>query len=133
MSEEARLQVHVVNAELAAGVLKSLCTAGLTEAVCRVKTCHEHGPQVEYGMAVLPRSMRSTASVTRFDFEIGHFSGWLRIDPMVEGQLRLKIPKGLEEDGDLYLITRLPQNASTADFGWSTFSDVTLHYDQEDA
>lgn len=128
LNEAGALQVHVAQNELAAGVLRSLCAAGLRQVTARIETSHESGPEIEYALAVLPRGKRSGTTTTRFDFDAGRFSGWVRLAPLVTGDLRLEIPDGLEEEGDLYMLTRLPEGVQRIDHGWSRFSNLVLRY-----
>lgn len=131
LNEAGALQVHVAKGELAAGVLRSVCAPGLRQVTARIETGHENAPEIEYALAVLARDKRSGTTTERFDLDAGHFSGWVRLAPLVPGELRLEIPEGLEEEGDLYMLTRLPEGVERIDHGWSRFSNLVLRYSED--
>lgn len=128
IAENRALQVHVLADRTACAYLRGVVTTGAQQIFTRVLTRHEKGPVVEYAIAIHDRTRRPSLPGTIPHFVPEMKSGWVRIKPGVEGQVHLVLDEPLDRDCDLYLMTRLPEGNSVTDFGWSSFSEISVRF-----
>lgn len=120
------LVVHVVPEGVAFGRLEAAVLAGAKKISAILKTQSEKGPNIEYSIAVSPASQRAQFNRSLPKFEDSLCSEWFVVDPNESSEAVLILKEPLQEDSDIYLLTRLPKGDSNADFGWSSFSRIKI-------
>ena len=105
------LAVRPVSPKPSAVRLDNVARPGLLYLRGGVKTEGEFGPNVEYCYAIAPKAKRLTQRGTLPEFSAGMTSEWLRLRPNEWADLTLFLAKPLEEVCDLYLLSRLVDDA----------------------
>lgn len=127
LDDSASLLVHVDPKLTKCAVLPGIALPGVRQVSGRIHTRHPKGPAVEYCLALLPQSRRTSQSgLPHFDPKLS--SGWICLQPDEGGQATVLAPEALKEPHDIYMLTRLPNGTNTNEYGWSTFSDIRLRF-----
>lgn len=146
LDDHDALLIHVLPQGESVGRLRDLVPQGTRHVSATVMTRHNEGPIAEYALAIaphdmdLPRSSNTSGGIveraftrltgrrrqapTISDLEKVTKSEWVRAAPSEEHQLNLFLEEPLPAGHDLYLFTRLAEPNTSADYGWTTFSNI---------
>lgn len=123
----AGLLVHPMGQGVSAGRLRQAIPKGARRMSIDIRTMHHAGPQVEYAAIVAHPTRRALSQMDLATFVAAHDPAWQRISAMEESQIHLDLGNAAQESLDLYLITRLPPDASF-EFGWAVFSNARIEF-----
>lgn len=120
------VMVHVLTDRTACGVLAGVALPGTRHVTATAMTRHADGPEVDYQIALVPRQPGGIPGGALPALDPALASGWVRLRPMQQAQLHVMPAEPLGVIHDLYMMTRLPEGATSNAFGWSTFANIGL-------
>jgi hypothetical protein len=124
IEENSALMVHPLPSGICFAKIKCCFKAGARQICTTIKTIANEGPIIEYSIALANSKDFDAHSVEMSMFQEGFHSEWIRIEAMCQSQIHLFLPCALDEDADLYLMTRMPIGTNDCSNAWATFSDI---------
>ncbi len=124
------LLLHVrPEGQIAAARFENVDLTGATRLTARAMIRHPRAPNISFACALTPSGQRP-ADLALPQFAPHFTTGWHDLHPGAPQDLTLK---DLPPVVDIYLLTRLTNPAHAPDFGWSSFSALTIDFGSEHA
>ncbi len=142
------LQVHPIQGDFAAALLSGAIDPGIGQVSVNIGSLSDSAAAIDYAIAIAPTAnriapVRSAKGILRrrgmplkpalerlLSLPATRCSEWYRLNAQEKGRIDLLLAAPTTEPFDLYLITRMAEEAERPSFAWATFSAVTLRSDR---